>query len=493
MRRSKFRKLVLISILAVVSFGIYVNSLEGDFLIDDTGGILRGERLHDLSEFFREHFQLTPGILGETGRAFIWHIWGDNPIPYHLSNVIAQVICVILIFILCNLLFKNTALSFFTSLIFALHPIHTEAVSWISGGPYVLAALFYLLSFIFYVKSDKSIFNLCLSVVAFVFCFLSGNLIVSLPLLFIVYDLFFRQKNHRLAAQRKIRLVVLIFLSLTAFVMLFKFFVLRNEFMHMIFYFRGLSYLVVVVKAFAYYIRILYMPTRLGLYHPFAFDTGGIQSFSPLFFISLIIILGLIVLFIYSRRRNKPIAFGLAWFFITYLPYSNIIPVCNIISERYLYLPSLGFSLIMSALILKAWNAVNNNLQYRKMLRIAVVSVVTLLLGSYANLTLKRNYQYSNIISYWHGNINNFSKGYMVYNNLAATFYKMGNYKNAIAYCWVNLMTNYKQPHVWCNLGKLYTETGDYARAKECYQKALELDSNYFPARKGLKGFSKDD
>lgn len=79
---------------------------------------------------------------------------------------------------------------------------------------------------------------------------------------------------------------------------------------------------------------------------------------------------------------------------------------------------------------------------------------------------MKRNYEYNNIIIYWESNIRNFPEGYMFYNNLAGTFYAMGDLGNAMAYCWINLMVNPDQPHVWCNLGKVYRETGNLEQAK---------------------------
>ena len=75
----------------------------------------------------------------------------------------------------------------------------------------------------------------------------------------------------------------------------------------------------------------------------------------------------------------------------------------------------------------------------------------------------------------------------MVYNNLAGTFYASGNLENAMYYSRINLMVNPNQPHVWCNLGKVYREMGNVEEAKNCYQEALNIDKNYFPAHKALK------
>ena len=480
------KNFILILVLILISLGLYLNSLGGDFLIDDEAGILNNQAIHSLNIYFSKYFKLRPGVIDELRRVYLWHLWPQNPYPYHLSNIITHAACVGLLFILINLLFNNRALAFITSLIFSLHPIHTEAVSWISGGTYAFSSLFFICAFIFYVKAKRSLYCLALSAIFFTLCFFVGNSAIMLPAMLILYEVFFRpDKDKRL---KKIRLMVLSLTLLPALLFVALVFINRNTYIHTIFYFRGLSYLIVITKSLLYYLNILYLPLRRGLYHPFGYNTTQIAKLSPAFFISLCIILGSIWLFFRCRKKAAPISFGLAWFFINYLPYSNIVPVCNIISERYMYLPSAGFCLIMSYLILWAWRLINER---KKTLRPLAIIAIALFLGSYAILTLKRNFEYHNILTYWQTNINNFPDGYKAYNNLAGTYYTMGNLKQAQAYCRVNLMINSAQPHVWYNLGNVYWQLGDLKEAQYCYEQALRVDNNFSPAHKALEEIKK--
>jgi predicted Zn-dependent protease len=66
----------------------------------------------------------------------------------------------------------------------------------------------------------------------------------------------------------------------------------------------------------------------------------------------------------------------------------------------------------------------------------------------------------------------------------------MGNINNAIAYCLINLMINPNQPHVWYNLGKVYSENGKIQEARQCYKEAIKIDNAYFPAIKELEELS---
>lgn len=487
MKNKSLLNYILVLVLILVSIGIYINTLRGDFLVDDEQGILNNERIHDIGVYFSDYFKIKPSALLEISRVFLWSISKDNPFYYHLFNIIVHTGCVILLFILCSILFNNKTLSFLSSLIFAVHPIHTEAVSWISGGHYAFSGLFYIAAFIFYAKSFNSIRNLCLCVLFFVLCLFSGNACATLPFMFIIYDLFLREEGKEGSACRRIRIIFLSSILVLSFIFLGAFFISKNDFMHKIFYFRGFSYLVVAAKALVYYLKILYLPVQRGLYHPFAFDTTHIQDISPALFYSIAILLVAVWLFFKFRRSFKPLSFGIMWFFITYAPYSNFIPMCNIISERYLYLPSVGFCIIMAALFLKVWEIINRTTTYKSALRLFAIAALTLFLGSYILLTIAHNYEYDNIITYWESNIKNFPDGYAVYNNLAATYYRMGNIDNAIAYCLINLMINPDQPHVWCNLGRIYRENGKAEEARQCYREAVKIDSAYFPAIEALQ------
>ncbi len=477
---------LLIAVLAVITLGVYYNSLWGDFIIDDYSAIVINDNVHNIKNYFSNNFSVKVGILADVEHLFIWSIFGANPFYFHLFNVLVHLCCVILFFILCNILFGKRELSFLTSLIFAVHPIHTEAVSWIAGGHYALSSLFFIASLIFYIKSDKSLVNLSLAIIFFCLCFLAGYAAAVLPVMFLLYDIFFREKREgdKLA---KLRILLLCFVFLIAIIFVLRLYWERNKFVHLIFYFRGFRFLIVAAKAFVYYLKILYMPLQRGLYHPFAFDTFKIQKITPAFLLAIIIFVVSIAAFFRFRKSSKPLAFGIMWFYVTYIQYSNIIPICNIISERYIYLASFGFSIILACLFLKIWEIINKEVKHRYILRALAIAVIVLFVGSYASLTMKRNYDYHDIMIYWQSNINNFKEGYIVYNNLAGTFYAMGDKGNAIAYCWITLMVDPAQPHVWYNLGKVYKEIGELKQAEDCFINALIVDKNYIPAARVLE------
>ncbi len=486
----KNKKIILSLLLALVSFGIYINALNGDFIIDDHASLLQNLKIHNLNIYISKFFSFRIGSFIELADAVIWNFFGGSPYFFHLFSVFTHVACVISLFFLFECLFIDINLAFLASLIFAVHPIHTEVVSWISGGHYALSALFFILSFLFYVKSKKSVVNLLLCTIFFVFCFFSGNAVAVLPVIFIGYDLFFRGEADKKSA--KLRMIILCAVFLVSILFVSYLFFTRNTFTRTIFYYRGFAYLIVITKAFVYYLKILYLPLQRGLFHPFAFNAVDIQKISPAFFSFFAVIVTMVVIFFKARKSMPALSFGIMWYLVNFAPYSNIIPICNIVSERYLYLPSAGFCLVLACLFLKVWEIINREPSSRRILRMAMVCALTLCLGSYTVLTLKRNYEYKNIIVYWQSNINNFPNGNFIYNNLAATFYTMGDKNNAISYSWINLLTNPDQPHVWSNLGKVYREIGEQKMALDCYKQALAIDPKFYPALKALDQINKE-
>ncbi|HNX81747.1 MAG TPA: tetratricopeptide repeat protein [Candidatus Omnitrophota bacterium] len=483
----------LVVVLGVLSILLYANGVRGEFIIDDRQAIMEKRSVHDLRQYFSKEFSLRPGIIWDASRAVLWKVGNHGAFAFHLLNLVLHVGCVILLFFLISILFCNRLFAFLSALIFAVHPIHAEAVSWISAGHNVLVSVFFIAAMILYVKAHTSRGLFFLSLISALFCFLSGSAGVTLPVLFIAYDIWFRPRSVDYKRWRTFRWTVLALLSALCLVSVAIAIIGRNTAIYTIFHYKGFGHFVVVIKAFAYYCKILYLPIQRGLYHSFAYQTTHIQSLSPIFFVSVGIIVITIAAFFRCLAKNPAVSFGIAWFVITYLPVSNIVPVCNIIAERYMYLPSAGFAMIMAFLFLKVWGIINQQKSRVVILRRYAVAAVTLYLASYGILTLKHNQDYNDIVTYWETNIVNFPDGYLAYNNLAGTFYEMGDRQQAYIYSWMNLAMKPDQPGAWCNLGRIHRDNREYAQAIACYKKALEYDKSFIIAKQALQDMERYD
>ena len=158
-------KKISISIVLIVLIGlaVYSNSLKGQFLWDDEGLIQYNPHIKNwgyLSKIFISNLRAGAGDSTNFYRPvqvftylIDYSLWKLNVIGYHMTNVLLHILVALSIYWLIQILFGDRILSLLTALFFVVHPIHTEAITYISGRADPLAALFILLCFIFYKKN----------------------------------------------------------------------------------------------------------------------------------------------------------------------------------------------------------------------------------------------------------------------------------------------------------------------------------------------------
>jgi len=191
-------------LLFVLTIVIYSNSLGGEFVYDDEYFIVKNihvRNLENIPSFFVNPSAAADAELAQDvyrplttiSYAFDYHLWGLNTFWYHLENVLLHALNAVLLFILLQLILENGLVALLASLLFACHPVQTEAVAWISGRSSVLFMFFYLASFICYalfMKKRKKMY-LVLSLALFLKSLFSKEMAVSLPFLLVLYDIHF--------------------------------------------------------------------------------------------------------------------------------------------------------------------------------------------------------------------------------------------------------------------------------------------------------------
>src|SRR4030066_2381832 len=154
--------------LLIFSVIIYSNSLFNSFVWVDHTQILQKEHIiQDLDGLVNTFTKGMPGfsasvkggyyrpIINLTYSIDYW-IWGLTPFGFHLTNVLAHTLTGIILYLILLKMLEQEYAAFFASLLFLAHPIHTEAVAWVSGRADMFFTLFYLLSLLFYIRSSAS-------------------------------------------------------------------------------------------------------------------------------------------------------------------------------------------------------------------------------------------------------------------------------------------------------------------------------------------------
>ena len=175
-----------------------------DFIaMDDSYYVTDNEIIKELSveNFFDSfHTAVAKNIqpLTVLSLSIDYHFWGLNASAYHIHNLILHILNSLLVFFFVYLLSKRKLfLAFLTSILFAIHPMHVEAVSWISTRSNGLYSLFYLgalISYLYYIKEEKKFKYLILTFILFIFSLFCKSMAVTLPVLLIMLDYYCKRK-----------------------------------------------------------------------------------------------------------------------------------------------------------------------------------------------------------------------------------------------------------------------------------------------------------
>jgi len=190
-----------ISLLLLASLAIYSPIINSYFVADDFGyvGLYMHQQLVNVPRLFAADW--SQGIwgfnLGELrpimALSFMWDalLWGNNPLGYHLTNLLLHSANSALVFFtLHRLLGADLTASLLAAVLFAVHPVHTEAVSWITGRVELIPTFFYLSSFLafgIYRSAERTRYYI-LSLILFVGGLFSKEMVMSLPLMLVAYD-----------------------------------------------------------------------------------------------------------------------------------------------------------------------------------------------------------------------------------------------------------------------------------------------------------------
>jgi tetratricopeptide (TPR) repeat protein len=506
---------VFISIALIIVLGLaaYANSLDGEFIWDDGHLVKNNPYVKSFSNIGRIFLK---DIGAGVGRSYAFYrpiqiasyaadyfLWSLDVRGYHLTNILLHILVSIAVYRLVYILFGNNTISLLSGIFFVVHPIHTEAVTYISGRADSLAALFILLCFIFYIRylqmQKAGLYILVL--LTCILALLSRENSIVLPILLLLYHYTFRKRVKVKSFFPIIGIVLFYgFLRITALK-----FMLQHTFYHTTTLFDRLpGFFVAIAK----YVRLLILPSHLHMeYGEKIFNYNN-----PNALLGIIITLLLILYAVRNRRRNNIIFFSISWFFITLLPVSNLYPINAYMAEHWLYMPAIGFFIVLASYA--------DLLFKNRKLRFTAVLLTIAIVFYYAGLTFKQNNYWKEPIAFYKRTLQyapDSSKSYYnlgtIYGStgkeeqavdalkkaiaitpndaeahyqLGVTHYNAGRLEDAIA--------SYKKaitiaPHdisVYNNLGVAYRRLGNYEEAIKLLKKLIELDPDNAGAHNNL-------
>lgn len=399
-----------ITVIIFLTFLAYSNIFNNQFVIDDH--VFAGKYQPNIRQAFLGAVPAGHEGVYRPIRGLFYSLYGSNPVVYHLNSLLV---------------------------------LHTESITYIAASMEMTGVVFFLASFYFYLRGKYlSIF--------FAFLAFFTYEMITLPLLLLLYE---GVMNHAPTRYKKTLpyFALLILYIIARFTMGVG--LARGDYLAFSPYHTWLTMTKMVVK----YIWLLIWPVTLShnqtvvpgfeaFMTPYS-DQAAILAQSILdpeilFSIGLISLIGLIGLKL--RKKSPIISFGIGWFFISLLPALEIVPQGSMMNEKLLYIPSIGFVMVVGWIFDKTYKSYKTHETY-------VWAAVAALLLFYGARTSIRNTDWRSPITLWEHETR-------IHPNSELAYY---------------------------NLGIYYTRNGQREKAIESYKKALELKPQFWQAENNLK------
>lgn len=469
-----FEKKESLYLLAFIGLGgcVYLNSLRGPFIVDDVYTVVWNFPLRNLfnigqivkqnlfaaagreSSYFRPLTQLSFGL--------DFYLWGLNPIGYKLTSLVLHLSNAILLFYLVKRVLPLTQ-SALVSLFFIVHPVNMQAIAYISSRSDPLFFFFTVLTVHIWIKYKRSLRPFCL-LTFLLGLFSKETAVVMLPLIFLT-DLTrcgsWNEVKSRLRSNCPwyigLGAVLFAYLALRLWVLGYPLLMGADQ--------GGLTVsqrLLLSGTLLGKHLILLLLPLDLAFVHVVSLS---LDPFAPAFLGPLLLVIGLSYLALKLWKMERAIALGLAWFLIAIFPVLNLTPLNLPLMESWLYLPQVGFFILVVALfslILKS-----------RRVRILIACIVLLLLTMRA---IVRSADWGNPVRLFEKNIQLYPASPIAWSGLAQAYSGAGRDKESLEAFkkTLSLGPEFWTPHY--ALGIHYFSVEEYERAEKEFLLAAALN-----------------
>ena len=504
-------------LITAICLTVYSNTLNAPFHFDDNAVIIENPIVKDLGfmvnpseakfheglfkyELFRRRY------VGYLTFALNYRMHKLNVAGYHVVNLYIHIINALMVYWLVVLTFRTPFLSssplgmrsnqiaLFAGLLFACHPVQTQAVNYIWQRVTLLATTFYVLSLVMYIKwrliSNKTgsffprmpLLFYFGSLISAVLAMKTKEIAFTLPVVILLYELMFFD------GYLKKRFVYLVPLLLTMLIIPASLLGPDTSIGELISDVSTATrvdadisrwdYLVTQFAVIVTYIRLIFLPINQNLDYDYPIYNTFLapEVFSS--FLLLFCIFGLgVYLFLNSKNRNSTfrlIAFGIFWFFITLSVESSFIPLINVIFEHRMYLPSVGFSIALTSVVFLLLNKFGKRKLHTCGVAIFTTVIIVLSVFSYS-----RNNVWSSEIALWQDCVEKSPKKVRPHNNLGVALDNQNRTEEAMEHYLQALRIKPDFVDAYSNLGNALYKQGRTKEAIKRYLQALRIRPDY--------------
>ena len=452
---------VKVALLASLSFIVYFNTLGNSFVSDDRDISTRYKQQTFLNEVFtsKPAFRL-PGLTH-----FIDSLGGLAPWRYHLTNIILHTIATLLVFFILNSLVGSQT-AFLASLIFAVHPIHTDAVAWVVARSYLLFTTFLLLSLVFYIKSTQNGYlerkGYLLSLFFYLLAIDSRWIEpLTFPIILILYNLSFG--NFR----KSWKTVVPFFLIIPVLQIYLRS-TIQSRIAETATDLGGnlslANPLIITPIAIYTYLKLFVLSIDLTFYHE---DL----SRDPLSLtVAATVTIMFVVLTIYLYRKNKTIFFFLSLFLVSIAYTFSPLRISWTVAERYVYFGSIGLSAALASAFVY--------LPKSKIAKSFSLALFTGIIALYGIRTVIRNFDWKNEDTLWLATVKSSPTSSKAWNNIGDYYGRQGNAQKSFESFVQATRLSPTYADAWHNAGNVLLNSGQTDEAIPYFEKSLMFNPN---------------
>ena len=356
-------------LIPMIAILIYIPSFNADFTLDDVLIVEDNtfvKSLDQIPAIWTSHYWAGKVDATDTGLYrpltlttynLQYALTGESPAAFHILNILLHALVCLMVMTMASLLFLDFRLVVISGLLFAIHPIHTEAVAGIVGRAEILAALFILTSMVCYHQwrqkgEIKWLVLMLVSTLAAITSKEHGFLMIAIMALQETYY-YFTTKTFSWSERKKwIAFGSVAILSLGMWMVRSS--ITGPTASHELWANVGSAdRMATSVRTSAEYIGLHLWPFPLSAdYWIDEVPIVGFGNVKVLF--GVFVILGMLSLAYYFRRKLPVASWGILFFFLMLLPVSNFVFAAGFLkAERILYIPSIGLILLMSVLLTK--------------------------------------------------------------------------------------------------------------------------------------------
>ncbi|MGB9180863.1 MAG: tetratricopeptide repeat protein [Pyrinomonadaceae bacterium] len=500
--RSESVPRLIVWLALALTFLAYVGTLSYQFVYDDNQQIVLNRFLTSwryVPRYFTEHVwgHQNPNAPGNYYRP-IFLLWlylnrclfGLQPVWWHLATVAAHVCVTFLVYLLVHRIVRDRLTAGVAALFFGLHPIHIEAVAWVSGVTEPLLALMLIPSFLCYLnwreRTEKRRWWFAASLALYVLAMLAKETALVLPVIIVAYEFGLAEhaqdqtkqgkrtvKRNALAHRVRAALVSVVpYLLLSIVYLIIRAIVLKGV-AHSLTPLPFKTTLLTLPSILWFYIKSLVWPVGLSVFYDLPYVT---EITFMNFVLPCVAVLAVAILLGSWARRSEPVAFAVIWLVLPILPVLNISVFFEgeLAHDRYLYLPSIGFAMLV-ALAVRQLDFGRTKILGEPLAQVLIVLTLACL---WNQATVRE-------AGYWSDNFALYSRGmsvapnnFLAINNLGTALAKRGRHQEAIELYKEALA---RKPFYWsanCNLGYSYYQLGKFDDAEQYLERAIAIYPN---------------